>query len=223
MAGKVTCVILALGICNAYGLELKQMLIFSRHNLRTPLTGELQSMSPKIWPKWKYEPGELTEKGALLEGYLGEYFAEWMQYQGLIPDGCPEADSVFVYANTRQRCKDTAKAFDDAAFRNCSIAVNSKNTTEMDPIFNPIIHNSSEAFKEQVISEIRKKLNEIDLKDVYLELNRITNIKDSQICKEESYCDLVNDTDDIVFQIGIKPKVAGPLFIANGMVDSFLM
>lgn len=180
-------------------------------------------MSPKIWPKWDNAPGQLTKKGTLLEGYIGEYFAEWLKYQGLIPERCPEADCIFVYANTKQRCKDTAKAFVNAAFRNCNIPVNSKNTTDMDPIFNPVVHNSTEAFKEQFLMEISSQLNETDLRDVYLELNRITDIKNSKICKEKSYCDLVNDKDDIVFEVGLEPNVAGPLFIASSMVDAFLM
>ncbi|KOB52039.1 Glucose-1-phosphatase [Operophtera brumata] len=223
MACQAIFYLFMLGTCSfANSLELKQVLILSRHNVRTPFADNLQSLSPNVWPKWEDAPGELTKKGALLEGYHGQYFSQWLDQQQLIPEGCPEQNSVFVHTNTIQRTKDTAMAFLDAAFHNCSIPVDYENILEMDPIFYPDAHNT-EAVKQQIISEISKKLNETDLKDVYLELNRIANLKDSQICKEQSYCDLVNDTGDIVYKVGEEPVISGPLYIAFSMVDAFLM
>lgn len=206
----------------ACSLELKQVLILSRHNLRTPIDERLQTMSPKTWLRWEQAPAQLTKKGAVLEGYLGEYFSDWLKDNGLINQGCPK-DSIHVYANTRQRTKDTAKAFIDAAFRNCNIPVLYKNTIEMDPVFNPVIHNTTEAFKKQVLMEINTNLNKTSLLSAYLQLNLISDIKDSQICKEQSYCDLASDKNEILNVVGMEPDIVGPLFISNAMVDAFLM
>lgn len=224
MAGKLFYFLFILCTCgSANSLKLKQVLILSRHNLRTPIGERLQTLTPKSWLKWDQEQAQLTSKGALLEGYLSEYFSQWLKHHGLITQECPDQDSIHVYANTRQRTRDTAKAFVNVAFRNCNIAVISRNSTEMDPTFNPIIHNTTEAFREQVYAEMNKKLKEIDLKSVYSELNRISDIKNSEICREKSYCDMVNDTNDIVYEVGTEPDVAGPLYISNAMVDAFLM
>lgn len=204
-------------------LQLKKVLILSRHNLRTPLTSSLSRMTPKIWPKWNAEVGHLTEKGALLEKYMGEYFSAWLNKEELLPKTCPKENTVHIYANTRQRTKETAKAFAKAAFPNCNVPVLFKNITEMDPIFNPIVRNTTEAFRRLAKQEMQNKLANINLTDVYIALNDITDLKNSEICKEDAYCDLSKDKDVIFFDVGTEPNVSGPFFISNVMVDAFLM
>lgn len=208
---------------HVYGLQLTKVLVLSRHNLRAPLTSTLARMTPKDWPKWNVELGHLTPKGALLESYMGEYFTAWLEKEGLLSKPCPEEKSVYIYANTRQRTKATAQAFSEAAFKNCNVTVNFKNISKMDPIFNPVVRNTTESFIELAKQEMFDKLAKSDLEDVYLALNDITDLKNSAICKEDGYCDLSKDKDDIIFEVGSEPNVAGPFFISNAMVDSFLM
>ncbi|CAF4887086.1 unnamed protein product [Pieris macdunnoughi] len=58
--------------------DLKQVLILSRHNIRAPLSSNLQYLSSNTWPIWNVDSAFLTAKGALLEGYMGSFISNWL-------------------------------------------------------------------------------------------------------------------------------------------------
>lgn len=107
--------------------QLEQVLVMSRHNLRAPLANNgsvLANSTPQAWPQWDTPGGELTTKGGVLEVYMGHYFNAWLKQAGLLPQqGCPTADSVYVYANSLQRTVATAQFFTNGAFPGCDVAV----------------------------------------------------------------------------------------------------
>ncbi|KAJ8707747.1 hypothetical protein PYW07_011424 [Mythimna separata] len=204
-------------------LKLEQVLILSRHNVRTPLTAKLESYSSKLWPKWNASAGYLTEKGTRLEGYMGKYIAEWLDSEDFI-EGCPNKDDVLIYANTKPRTLDTAKAFAESAFQSCNITVQHYENIEIfDPLFLPILHNTTEANKNQVREEMENKLKEMNLTDSYIELSRILNLRTSDICKKLYLCELHLRRNEIILEDGEEPNVSGPLDIGNSIVDSFIM
>ncbi|KPJ19650.1 Glucose-1-phosphatase [Papilio machaon] len=205
------------------GLKLEQVLILSRHNIRTPLTARLEDTTPYKWPQWKNEVGHLTDKGALLESYMAEYFAEWLNETGLLPRGCPTDDEVFVYANTRQRTRESARAFVRGAFGNCSISAYSIDSEDMDPVFNPILRDTSETTKQKITAEMIQKLKGLRLDAAYKELNDIIDLKNSDICKSDSFCDFLQGENEIVYVIGKEPNIVGPLATSNNVMDSFIM
>ncbi|XP_073965141.1 glucose-1-phosphatase-like [Choristoneura fumiferana] len=204
-------------------LKLKQVVMLSRHSIRTPLVSNLEAYSEKKWPVWDEESGYLTKKGRQLERFMGRYVSEWMMNEKLFQDKCPDEDEVYVYSNTKQRTIETANAFVDGAFGDCVTVHYNKDTTEMDPIFNPIIRNDTQDFKDLVISEMKKKLDAISLPRPYRELDRILELKNSSICRKENICTLSKVKHDIVFNLNEEPDVSGPLMIANFIVDAFLM
>lgn len=60
--------VIALCKCNSLkGLKLKQVLVFSRRNIRTPLNSNLNMYSSNEWPKFNDSDAELSQKGALME------------------------------------------------------------------------------------------------------------------------------------------------------------
>lgn len=215
-------VVLSKGI-DINSLKLEQVLILSRHNVRTPLVGKLESYSSKLWPKWNASAGFLTEKGAKLEGFMGQYIAEWLDSEDFI-EGCPKNDEVLIYANTRPRTLHTAKAFADSAFQSCNLSVQHyENLDVFDPLFLPIFHNTSQAFKNQARQEMENKLNEVNLTESYIELARILNLRNSDICKKTYLCELHLVPTEIVTEDGKEPNVKGSLLIGNSVVDSFIM
>ncbi|XP_026758553.2 glucose-1-phosphatase-like [Galleria mellonella] len=216
-------ILFCVGVHGEKGYRLKQVLILSRHNIRAPLSDDLQRTTDLEWPTWKTEVTHLTAKGALLEGYIANYIAEWLKKEGLIDDTCPTKDEIQVYANTCQRTKETAKAFVKSAFKNCNITVFSKNTDKMDPVFNPIIHNVTDEFKEIGVRAMKDKLDALNMKDAYALIDKIIDFKNSDICRTESICDLVNDNNNIIFEVNEEPNIYGPLSIVNSVADFFLM
>lgn len=226
MARKICAGIFLIFICHvihANEWKLKKVLALSRHNVRTPLTENLDPVTPYEWTKWEDKSGELTKKGATLENKIAEYFSTWLKTEGLLPQTCPDTNSVYIYANTKQRTKVSAIEFAKAAFKNCNVPVYFKNITEMDPVFNPVIHNTTEAFRNIIREEMLKKLEETDLKDSYLELNKILDIKNSKMCVEDGFCDLSTGTNDLLSEVGEEPNITGPLYIGNAAADAIMM
>ncbi|XP_013185403.2 glucose-1-phosphatase [Amyelois transitella] len=203
-------------------LNLEQVIILSRHNVRTPLSKYLHEITPKQWPKWKEKSGYLTEKGFKLEGFMGEYFSLWFKKEGLIAD-CPTEDDFFAYANTKQRTMASAKAFVSKCFPSCDIKIHHSNTT-VDPIFNPVLHNNSVIFRDLVIEQMTEQLKHINLNFSYDFLENILEYKHSSFCIKEQKCNLKTDINKIIdIKQGFKPNLSGPLKISNSAVDAFIM
>lgn len=126
------------------GYQLEQVLIMSRHNLRAPLANNgsvLEQSTPKQWPEWDVPGGQLTTKGGVLEVYMGHYIREWLAEQGMVKTGeCPQADTVYAYANSLQRTVATAQFFITGAFPGCDVPVHHQEKMgTMDPTFNPAL------------------------------------------------------------------------------------
>ncbi|CAG4967539.1 unnamed protein product [Colias eurytheme] len=224
MAGKILVSMPFFIFLTVSAYDLKQVLILSRHNIRAPLSSSLNILSNKTWPTWNVQPAFLTAKGAVLEGYMGNYISNWLVKKGLLPNGCPEANDVLhIYANTRQRTRETAKAFVNGAFKNCSVTVYSKNSTEMDPVFNPVFRSTSLELKLKIIEEMQHKLDSLRLNKAYSKLNDIVDLKHAPICKNKNVCDFVDAKDRIIYEIGEEPNIDGPLAYTNSIVDAFLM
>jgi glucose-1-phosphatase len=210
------------------GYQLEQVLVMSRHNLRAPLANNgsvLAQSTPKAWPQWDTPGGLLTTKGGVLEVYMGHYFNAWLKQAGILPqEGCPAGDSVYVYANSLQRTVATAQFFTNGAFPGCDISVHHQEKMgEMDPTFNPIITNNSEAFNQQALSAMNAELASLKLDASYKQLEQIIDYKDSPACKTDKQCNLATEPNKMSAVPGKEPGVSGPLKVGNSLVDAFML
>ena len=65
------------GLSERYALD--EMVILSRHNIRSPISGPgsvLSRITPHEWFQWTSAPGELSLKGGALEAEMGQFFRE---------------------------------------------------------------------------------------------------------------------------------------------------
>ena len=89
----------------AYTLD--KVVVLSRHNIRSPLSGsgsQLGDITPHSWFDWTSGPSELSLRGAVLETIMGQYFRLWLKDAGLIPENWqPEEGAVRFYANAKQK------------------------------------------------------------------------------------------------------------------------
>jgi len=95
--------------------QLKQVIVFGRHSVRSPAAPDsiLNTFSAQPYPDFGVAAaGILTNNGKTLETILGGYYRLWLTNEGLLT-GHDAADSAFVYfhANTLERTVDSAKAF----------------------------------------------------------------------------------------------------------------
>ena len=113
------------GFADRYARE--EMVILSRHNIRSPLSGPgsvLSRITPHEWFAWSSAPGELSLRGGALEMEMGQFFREWLVGEGFFAkNGVPEEGSVRFYANSIQRTRATARAFAAGMFPMADIDV----------------------------------------------------------------------------------------------------
>lgn len=229
----------ALAVCSALGgvsahaaddnYQLEQVLMMSRHNLRAPLADNgsvLAQSTKKKWPQWDVPGGQLTTKGGVLEVYMGRYTREWLAQQGLIKEGdCPGSDEVYAYANSLQRTVATAQFFITGAFPGCDVPVSHQDAMgTMDPIFNPVITDDSEAFNKQALTAMNSMAEKLTLKPAFQRLEKIIDYKNSPACDGKKQCDLSSTNQNKFFaENGKEPTVSGPLKIGNSLVDAFTL
>lgn len=215
------------------GYQLKQAVVVSRHNLRTPFTwnnATLAHATPNSWPKWSNTGNELTTKGGALEVYMGHYFSVWLRQAGLLPQaGCPEQDSVYIYANRRQRTVATAQFFTVGAFPACDIKVHhlglpEKDTWEsMDPVFNYVIPPQDEAFRAIILKAMNDKFNALNLDEAYRLLETLLDYKNADACKTEKQCNLASAKNRFTAEPGSDPSISGPLKVGSSIAEALMM
>ena len=69
--------------------ELEQLVVLSRHNIRTPMVGKgsvlTRLTNPAYqWFQWEDPASHLTDKGERLEANMGAFFHEWLQNEDFI-------------------------------------------------------------------------------------------------------------------------------------------
>ena len=66
------------------GYRLDRVVILSRHNIRSPLSGSgsmLGEITPHEWFQWTSSPSELSLRGAVAETMMGQYFRLWLEQE----------------------------------------------------------------------------------------------------------------------------------------------
>lgn len=120
--------------------QLKQVIIFGRHAVRTPnaANSALNNLSVLQYPNFAV-PGiaVITPNGQTNETNLGAYFRLWLTQEKLLT-GNDAADNAFVYfrADGAPLILDTAKAFATGLLPSAAVTINS--TASSDPLFHPV-------------------------------------------------------------------------------------
>jgi 4-phytase/acid phosphatase len=124
--------------------QLKQVIVFGRHSVRSPVAPSdmLNTFSALPFPDFGVgpQPGILTPNGEILETILGGYYRLWLTQEGLLT-GNDSADANFVYfhANAIQRTVDTAQHFWAGFLPAAPINVQFLTpSTASDPLFDPV-------------------------------------------------------------------------------------
>lgn len=209
-------------------MQLQQVLMLSRHNLRAPLADNgsvLEQSTKKSWPQWDVPGGQLTTKGGVLEVYMGNYTRQWLAQQGLVKNGsCPDTNNVFVYANSLQRTVATAQFFINGAFPGCDVAVTHQDEMgSMDPIFNPVITDGSDAFNKKALAAMAAANEKLSVKPAFQRLEKIVDYKASPACNNKKQCDLSSGQNTFSAENGKEPNVSGPLKVGNSLMDAFTL
>ena len=213
--------------------ELKEVVVMSRHNIRSPLTSggaAYQRVTPHSWFQWSSPSSQLSSRGGVLETEMGQFFRKWVVSEGLLPDNYrPEGDEVLFYANSRQRTFATAKYFSAGFLPFANVEITHKYEEDiMDPVFTPQFTKMNDTYRQQVLAEIQAmnggpqawmaaQQPALDLMEEVLDM-------------AHSPAALQGDTthfwyDDVQFKIekGSEPKMSGGYTLANSVADALVL
>ena len=215
--------------------KLKEVVILSRHNIRSPLStngSALSKMTPHEWTNWSSAASELTLRGGVLETEMGQFFRKWTIETGLFKDNyVPTIDEVNVYANSMQRCIATAQYFSAGFMPVANLRVNHRYVpSKMDPIFFPRLTKSTEAFRTEAMKQInamggKEGLVGINksLKESYDLIAKVLDMKQSEYYKKGEIKDFVNNDTQITLELNQEPGMKGSLKNANSASDAFIL
>ena len=213
--------------------ELKEVVVMSRHNIRSPLTSggaAYMRVTPYEWFAWTSPSSQLSLRGGVLETEMGQFFRKWVVDQGLLPDNYrPTDDEVLFYANSRQRTFATAKYFSAGFLPFANVEITHKLAEDkMDPVFTPQFTKMNDTYRQQVLSEIQA-LNggpQAWMESVQPTLTLMEQVLDMA----HSPAALEGDTthfwfDDTQFKIekGSEPKMTGGYTLANSVADALVL
>jgi len=209
--------------------ELEQMVVLSRHNIRTPLVGKGSVLSrlsdPSCqWFQWQDPASHLTAKGKRLEDKMGRFFREWLSEKDLIGNYAANPASYRFYANAKQRCQLTARTFADAVFpgANPEVEMNVEYDT-MDPVFNPQITKLPAGFEDKARKEIADMMGDLD-RGVAAQYALIENV--IGITNAPAYPDTSSFSQfpsSVGFKLNAEPYMTGGLKMACTVSDALVL
>ncbi len=212
--------------------KLKEVVVMSRHNIRSPLSSggaAYKRVTPHKWFEWTSPSSQLSLRGGALETEMGQFFRKWVVGAGLLPDNCrPEGEEVLFYANSRQRTFATAKYFSAGflPFANVEIT-HALAEDKMDPVFTPQFTKMNDTYRQQVLNEINAlnggpKAWMASQQPTLTLMEEVLDMANSPAAK--------NDTthftyDDTAFKIekGDEPRMTGGYTLANSVADAMVL
>jgi glucose-1-phosphatase len=213
--------------------ELKEVVVMSRHNIRSPLSSggaAYQRVTPHTWFAWSSPSSQLSLRGGVLETEMGQFFRQWVVSEGLLPDNYrPEGDEVLFYANSRQRTFATAKYFSAGFLPFANVEITHKlDEDKMDPVFTAQFTKMNDTYRQQVLSEI-EALN--GGPQAWMAVQKATlDLMEEVLDMAHSPAALQGDTthfwfDDTQFKIekGSEPKMTGGYTLANSVADALVL
>ena len=243
---KNLCLLAAILICGTNALaqtkrsddfrakyELKEVVVMSRHNIRSPLSSggaAYQRVTPHTWFTWSSPSSQLSLRGGVLETEMGQFFRQWVVGEGLLPDNYrPEGDEVLFYANSRQRTFATAKYFSAGFLPFANVEITHKfEEDKMDSVFTPQFTKMNDTYRQQVLSEI-EALN--GGPQAWMAAQQPTlDLLEDLLDMAHSPAALQGDTthfwfNDTQFKIekGDEPKMTGGYTLANSVADALVL
>ena len=214
---------------------LKQVVVLSRHNIRSPLSGRrsaLQRITPHEWYHWSSAPSELSLRGGALETMMGQYFRKWLVSEGLMQENeIPAEGTMRFYANSLQRTIATAQYFSSGVLPVANVRIEHHcEIGRMDSIFAPQITDDSETFKALAQQQITMMGGEKGMLGIgermaenYKVLERVLDMNQSMACLEGDTCHFRTDDAHVYLVKYREPGMGGSLRLACQAADALVL
>lgn len=213
--------------------QLKEVVVMSRHNIRSPLTSggaAYMRVTPHQWFQWSSPSSQLSLRGGILETEMGQFFRKWVVSEGLLPDNYrPEGDEVLFYANSRQRTFATAKYFSAGFLPFANVEITHKyNEDKTDPVFKAQFTKMNDKYRQQILDEMQT-IN--GGPKAWMDAVKSTlTLMEEVLDMAHSPAALGGDTvhfsyDDTQFKIekDDEPRMTGGFTLANSVADALVL
>ena len=214
---------------------LQQVVILSRHNIRSPLSEKgsmISEITPHEWFEWTSNPGELSLRGAMLETTMGQYFRLWLEDEGLFPENyIPNDGAVRFYANALQRTQATAHYFATGLLPVAVVPVERhRDYGEPDDTFLPKINFINEEYEQDVRDEIAEMGGGEGLSGCREEMDEamkllmdVADMNESEIYTGGKYGDFLADETVLNLTEREEPSMSGPIKMAVSIADALVL
>ena len=213
--------------------ELKEVVVMSRHNIRSPLSSggaAYQRVTPYEWFHWTSPGSQLSLRGGVLETEMGQFFRKWVVGENLLPDNYrPEGDEVLFYANSRQRTFATAKYFSAGFLPFANVEITHKyEEDKMDPVFTPQFTKMNDTYRQEVIEELQTMHGG---PQAWMNAQKPTlDLMEEVLDMAHSPAALQGDTTHFWFgdtqikiEKGDEPRMTGGYTLANSVADALVL
>ena len=212
--------------------ELKEVVVMSRHNIRSPLSsgGAVHMrVTPYEWFQWTSPSSQLSLRGGVAETEMGQFFRKWVVREGLLPDNCrPEGEEVLFYANSRQRTFATAKYFSAGFLPFANVEITHKLAEDkMDPVFTAQFTKMNDTYRQQVLAEINAMNGGPQawmqsMQPTLTLMEEVIDMAHSPAAQNDTTHFWFDDTQ-IVIQKGDEPRLTGGYKLANSVADALVL
>ena len=214
---------------------LGQVVVMSRHNIRSPLSGPesaLGRITPHQWYAWSSAPSELSLRGGALETMMGQYFRKWLVGEGLIKENhLPEEGTVRFYANSMQRTLATAQYFSSGMLPVANIKIEHHyDLGTMDPVFTPKLTVVSDSYRERALKQIADLFGGGTMAGVgekmalnFALMEKVLDMDQSVACLQGDSCAFKTDDTLVKLELDKEPGMTGGLKLGCSASDAFIL
>ena len=217
------------------GYTLEQVVVLSRHNIRSPLStngSALDTLTPHTWYPWTSAGSELSLRGGVLECEMGQYFRRWLEDAELIPQNWqPTADEARFYANAKQRTIATTHYFSAGMLPVADVEIETNAPYDtMDPVFSPQLTFASDSYVDAALDEIAHANGAsgmdavaAEAADSYKLISEICDTVESDAAKSGEFTGLDTTDTGVAIEDGQEPKALGSLKTACQLSDALVL
>ncbi len=139
------------------GYTLEDEVVFSRHNIRSPLSApgsELSQVTLRPWVDWGVGTAHLTAKGARIEQKMGNWFREDLIHENPDIYASLNANNTLVYSNVKQRTIKTAENFLVGFGKDLQVFHLPQDDDGMDSLFHPAYTVMNDDIEKRILAEM---------------------------------------------------------------------
>ncbi len=216
---------------------LEEEVVFSRHNIRSPLSTPDSELSKVIsqdyaWTDWGVPTAHLTERGARIERKMGEWFYGYSNSLAPIDE-----TNALIYSNSKQRTIKTAENF-ITGFNAELPLLHLYDDDSMDPLFFPAYPTMNDNLKSRIYDDMNAiggmpGTAENPLMGVNAAVNAIIDnihfmedvigFKDSPYAAQNGVEHLPSDVASIILNAQEEPAMTGGYKLINSIADAVVL